>query len=44
MPAAERRFPFRAVAGEFIRMRPITKAPAPASQASRIRMSIESTG
>ena len=38
IPAAERRFPFRAVAGEFIRMRPMTNAAAPTSQASRTRM------
>ena len=32
MPPADSRLPFRAVAGEFIRMRPRTNATAPASQ------------
>src|SRR3970040_2363343 len=40
MPAAERRLPLRAVAGEFIRMRPMTKATAPASQPRRTRTSM----
>src|SRR4051812_1371818 len=35
MPPAETRLPFRPVAGEFIRMSPMTKAPAPISQAMR---------
>ena len=35
MPPAETRLPFRAVAGEFIRIRPSTNATAPASQTSR---------
>src|SRR3954451_20131842 len=35
MPPADTRLPFRAVAGEFIRIRPRTKAAAPASQTSR---------
>src|SRR3989337_271884 len=39
MPPADRRLPFRAVAGEFIRMRPMTKATAPATQATRTRVS-----
>ena len=38
MPAADSRFPFRAVAGEFIRISPRTNADAPASQASRTRI------
>ena len=41
MPAADRRLPFRAVAGEFIRGRPRTNATAPASQAIRTRISID---
>src|SRR3954471_8064230 len=35
IPPADTRLPFRAVAGEFIRIRPRTKAAAPASQTSR---------
>src|ERR1044071_3147132 len=35
MPPAETRLPLRAVAGEFIRMRPMTKPAAPTSQVSR---------
>src|SRR5215207_5563243 len=40
MPPADSRLPLRAVAGEFIRIRPMTKATAPASQASRTRTSM----
>ncbi len=39
MPPAETRLPLRAVAGEFIRMSPMTNAAAPASQASRTKTS-----
>ncbi len=35
MPPADSRLPLRAVAGEFIRIRPMTKQEAPASQARR---------
>src|SRR5687767_12117473 len=42
MPPAETRLPLRAVAGEFMRMSPMTKAAAPASQARRTRMSSRS--
>ena len=35
MPPADSRLPLRAVAGEFIRIRPRTKQEAPASQARR---------
>ena len=35
IPPADTRLPLRAVAGEFIRMSPMTNAAAPASQASR---------
>ena len=39
MPAADTRLPLRAVAGEFIRDRPMTNATAPSSQAIRTRIS-----
>jgi hypothetical protein len=39
IPAALRRLPLRAVAGEFIRIRPMTKNEAASSQASRTRTS-----
>ena len=39
MPPADTRLPLRAVAGEFIRDRPMTNATAPASQAIRTRIS-----
>ena len=42
MPPADSRLPLRAVAGEFIRIRPSTKADAPASQARRTRIEIVS--
>ena len=42
MPAADSRLPLRAVAGEFIWMRPSTKVTAPASQASRTMISMAS--
>ena len=37
MPPADRRLPLRAVAGEFMRIRPMTNAEAPTSQASLTR-------
>jgi hypothetical protein len=40
MPPAESRFPLRAVAGEFMRMSPMTNAAAPISQAIRTRTSM----
>ena len=43
MPPADTRLPLRAVAGEFIRIRPMTKQTAPTSQASRTRISMMSS-
>src|SRR5215212_8413903 len=43
MPAADTRLPFRAVAGEFMRISPSTNAPAPISQAMRTSVSSRST-
>src|SRR5215212_3174107 len=40
MPPADTRLPLRAVAGEFIRMSPMTKAPAPISHAMRTMTSM----
>ena len=40
MPPADTRLPLRAVAGEFIRDRPMTNATAPTIQAIRTRISM----
>src|SRR4051795_5411021 len=44
MPAADSQLPLRAVAGEFMRMRPRTKHAAPMSQARRTRVSRSDIG
>src|SRR3990172_8666487 len=44
MPPADNRLPFRAVAGEFMRIRPMTNDAAPRSQAIRTRTSMPSIG